>query len=92
MRYCCPRPIPKREGEDKMGSGASLKAITAPNGDLIRLKGLGPPVGDLDPTTKVANTHRGLRKPQKWGRGFRLVTLAPKSTGISSSRSRSIRG
>ncbi|PKI53664.1 hypothetical protein CRG98_025905 [Punica granatum] len=55
-------------------------------------KGLGPLVGDPDPTIKVADTHRGRQKPRGWGWGRRLVALAPESTGISSSRSLFIRG
>ncbi|PKI58801.1 hypothetical protein CRG98_020791 [Punica granatum] len=55
-------------------------------------KGLGPPVGDPDPTTKIGDTHKGRRKPRGWGQGRQLVALVPESIGISSSRSRSIRG
>ncbi|PKI73707.1 hypothetical protein CRG98_005948 [Punica granatum] len=38
--------------------------------------GLGPQVGDHDPTTEVANTHRGLRKP-RWGRQSAAPTPPP---------------
>ncbi|PKI33245.1 hypothetical protein CRG98_046367 [Punica granatum] len=31
------------------------------------MKGLRPPVSDPDPTTEVADAHRGCQKPQGWG-------------------------
>ncbi|PKI52654.1 hypothetical protein CRG98_026994 [Punica granatum] len=55
-------------------------------------EGLGPSVGDPNPTTEVTCTHIGCRRPWRWGQGRRLEALAPESIGISNSRSRSIRG
>ncbi|PKI62566.1 hypothetical protein CRG98_016988 [Punica granatum] len=61
-------------------------------GEEESFKGPRPSVGDPDPTTEVACTHRGCRRPWRWGRGRRLADLAPQSIGISNSRSQSIRG
>ncbi|OWM74328.1 hypothetical protein CDL15_Pgr013233 [Punica granatum] len=41
-------------------------------------KGLRPPVGDPDPTTKVADIHKGYHKHRGWGRGRRLVDPNPR--------------
>ncbi|PKI69250.1 hypothetical protein CRG98_010387 [Punica granatum] len=40
-------------------------------------KGKGPSVGDPDPTTEVACTHRGRLKPRGWDQSCRLVALVP---------------
>ncbi|PKI78832.1 hypothetical protein CRG98_000792 [Punica granatum] len=52
----------------------------------------GPSIGDLNPTAEVACTHRGCQRLWRWGRSRRLVASAPKSTRISNSGSRLIRG
>ncbi|PKI50380.1 hypothetical protein CRG98_029208 [Punica granatum] len=71
---------------------SSVDTLPEANGSpKKREKGLGPLVGDPDPTTEVADTHRRHRKHRGWGRGHRLVARALKSIGISSSRSWSIR-
>ncbi|PKI48672.1 hypothetical protein CRG98_030932 [Punica granatum] len=57
-----------------------------------RGKGPGLSVGNPNPTTKVVCIHRGCRRPWRWGRGLKLAAPTPESTGISNSRSRSIRG
>ncbi|PKI70591.1 hypothetical protein CRG98_009096, partial [Punica granatum] len=49
-------------------------------------KGPGLSVGNPDPTTEAAYTHRGCRRPSQSG------GPAPKLIEISNSRSRSIRG
>ncbi|PKI58805.1 hypothetical protein CRG98_020795 [Punica granatum] len=43
-------------------------------------KGLRQPIGDPNPTIKVANTHRRCRKPRGWGR---VPTLPPWSLASS---------
>ncbi|PKI26335.1 hypothetical protein CRG98_048976, partial [Punica granatum] len=46
-----------------------------------RDEGSGPPIGNLDPSTKVAGAHRGHRRPRWRSRGRLLAAPNPESTG-----------
>ncbi|PKI39869.1 hypothetical protein CRG98_039744 [Punica granatum] len=46
-------------------------------GKRVKEWGLGPPAEDPNPTTEVADTHKGCWKPRGWGRDHQLVVLAP---------------
>ncbi|PKI47536.1 hypothetical protein CRG98_032126 [Punica granatum] len=67
------------------GSGSLVGGHKPPNrpGDLSRssqsIRGLGPPIGDPDPSIEVASVLRGYRRPQWRGRGCQLAALARKS-------------
>ncbi|PKI36880.1 hypothetical protein CRG98_042722 [Punica granatum] len=67
-------------GERGVGSDCERSPVDnlSPRG-----KGPGPSIGDADPTIEVACTHRGCRRPWRWGQGRRLAAPAHELIGIS---------
>ncbi|PKI79239.1 hypothetical protein CRG98_000359 [Punica granatum] len=76
----------------KLSWGVTEGKVARVGAMRVEEKGPGPSVGDPNPTTKSACTNKECRQPWRWGRGHRLTAPTPESTGISSSRSRSIQG